>query len=111
MSEWAFLVDENLEPQLARNLDKAGYTADWSPDVLERGAFDSELLAFAREHDRIVVPNDAKDYKGLPSDAHEGVLVVFDNRLSAFETTRGILRIIDAYPSRLRGYEAVDDWL
>lgn len=69
------------------------------------------MLAFAREHDRIIVTNDVKDYRGLSSEAHEGVIVVFNNRLSAFQTTRGVLRIVDAYPSRLRGYEVVDDWL
>lgn len=112
--EWGFLIDENLEPQIARYLRKEGVHAEHVLDALSAGADDrEELLPYAREQDLVVVTNDVTDFSGLPEDEHEGIVVVYDGRLSAFQVSMGLLDIVEAYPGResLRGYEILDDWV
>jgi len=38
--DWAFLVDENLEPQIATLLEKEGYPAEHVTDALGEGTPD-----------------------------------------------------------------------
>jgi predicted nuclease of predicted toxin-antitoxin system len=57
MGEWRFLIDENLEPQVATHLDKRGITAEHVRDALQRGATDTAVLQYARAHDALVLPS------------------------------------------------------
>lgn len=59
-----------------------------------------------------MLTSDVKDFRELPADEHEGVLVVFDEKRSAHEIAAAVLDIIAAYSDRdeLRGYEYVDQW-
>lgn len=113
-TEWRFLIDENLHPQIVRYLGKEDIDAAYVPAVLFEGADDEEdILPYARDHDSIVVTNDIRDFIDRSDDEHEGIILVFDGRRSAFTITAGILDIVDVYPNRdaLRGYEVLDDWL
>lgn len=112
--EWAFLIDENLEPQIATYLEKEDLTADHVLGVLFQGADDSDdILPYLRDHDRIFVTNDVSHFSDVPDEDHEGIIIVYDGELRAFEITAGILEIVDTYPDRdsFRGYEILDDWL
>lgn len=113
-SEWAFLIDENLEPRIATYLKKEGIAADHVLDALFEGADDrDDILPYLREHDRIFVTNDVTDFSTVPDTAHEGIIILYDGKRPAFEITGGILDVVDVYPDRdsLRGYEILDDWL
>lgn len=86
-NEWGFLIDENLEPQIAVFLEKEDVRAEHVRDSLFAGADDeADVLPYACEHDRIIVTNDLKDYRDLPESAHEGVVLVYDGERSAFES-------------------------
>jgi predicted nuclease of predicted toxin-antitoxin system len=113
MSEWRFLVDENLEPQIAVHLEKRGIPAEHVRDALRRGAPDTDVLRYARTHDALVLTLDKKDFARIPYDDHEGILVLRNGAVSAYETARAISDLVDAYPDRdsLRHREPLDDWL
>lgn len=107
-----FLIDENLEPQIAEYLRKESISADHVRDELRAGADDgTEILPYLREHDRVVVTNDVQDFSGLADDEHEGIVLLYDGERTAFEVATGILDIVEAYGDRelLRGYEILDD--
>jgi predicted nuclease of predicted toxin-antitoxin system len=113
MGDWHFLIDENLEPQIAVSLEKRGIAAEHVRDALRRGATDSEVLQYARSQDALVVTLDKKDFARISYGDHEGILVLRDERVSAYETARAIGNLVDAYPDRdsLRHREPLDDWL
>lgn len=113
MGEWYFLVDEDPEPQIVTHLEKRGITAEHVRDALQRGATDSEVLQYARAHDALVVTLDKKDFATISYNDHEGILVLRNGRVSAYETARAIADLVDSYPDRdsLRHREPLDDWL
>ena len=111
---WRFLIDENLEPQIAEYLQKESISAEHVRDALHPGADDrAEILPYLRERDGILVTNDVRDFGGLADDEHQSIVLLFDGERSAFEITAGILDIVEAYGDRdsLRGYEVLDDWI
>lgn len=113
-AEWRFLVDENLHPQIVDYLENEDITAAYVPDVLFEGADDNEdILPFARKEDIIIVTNDLRHFSDRNDREHEGIVLVYDGKLEAFEIVSGLLDIIEAYPDRtkLRGYEVLDEWL
>jgi predicted nuclease of predicted toxin-antitoxin system len=116
MSEWRFLIDENLEPQIATQLEKRGLAAEAVRDSLERGADDAELLRYARKHDAIVVTLDEKDFATISYEDHEGILVLRNGSLSAYQTARAISDLVSAYDEHtgrdgLRHREPLDEWV
>ncbi|WP_233255298.1 DUF5615 family PIN-like protein [Haloplanus rallus] len=77
MSGWRFLLDENIDPKTATYLSKEEIHAEHVRDALRQGADDeADVLPYAREHELIVVTSDVKDFGGLPSDAHAGVVLL-----------------------------------
>ena len=54
MSEWGFLIDENLETRIATKLRKRGFIAESVRDDLELGTDDPGILAYARENDSAI---------------------------------------------------------
>ena len=113
-AEWGFLLDENVDRAVATQLQAYGHRAELVVDELEPGSDDhSDILPYARREGLIVVTKDVSDFGGLDSDAHEGVVLVFDDGLDGEAMTRGIRPIVGAYPARddLRGRETLDDWV
>jgi predicted nuclease of predicted toxin-antitoxin system len=111
---WRFLVDENLHPQIVTYLRKENIDASYVPDVLFEGADDeADILPYLTDHDRILVTNDLEHFSDRAPGEHEGIVLVYDGKLTAFEIVSGLLDIVETYPDRdaLRGYEVLDDWL
>lgn len=54
------LADENLKPAHVSALDAAGHDVVRVRELLEKGVSDREVLAAARESDRIIVTYDRK---------------------------------------------------
>jgi len=114
MSEWRFLLDENIDPKTATYLEKEGIHAVHVRDVLWQGADDEEdVLPYAREHELIVVTSDVKDFGRLPSDAHAGVVLLYDDTMPAYQVAAGISTMTDAYRDRdsFGGREELDLWV
>jgi predicted nuclease of predicted toxin-antitoxin system len=116
MGEWRFLIDENLEPQVATHLKKRDIAAEHVRDALQRGATDSKVLAYARDRDALVVTLDRKDFATTSYGDHEGILVLENGHTSAYDTARAINDLVEAYDERsgrdaLRHREPLDDWV
>jgi len=103
MTEWRFLLDENIEPKTVRYLEKEGIEAEHVRDVLGQGADDErDILPYTRTEDRVVVTSDVADFAVV-----EGVDVVllYDNTTPAHRTAAGLVALVDAYPTlRSRGW-------
>ena len=71
------------------------------------------MLPYAREHDRIVVTSDVSDFGGLPTDAHAGVVLLYDDTMPAYRVASGLIAMVDAYPDRdaFGGREELDAWV
>jgi len=114
MAAWRFLLDENIDPKTATYLQKEDVHADHVRDALELGADDeADILPYARDHDLVVVTSDVSDFGALPSDAHAGVVLLYDDTLPAYRVASALLALIDAYPSReaFAGRETLDSWI
>jgi predicted nuclease of predicted toxin-antitoxin system len=73
MSEWRFLLDENIDPKTATYLRKEEVHAEHVRDALWQGADDEDdVLPYAREHDLVVVTSDVKDFGDLPAYSSRG---------------------------------------
>lgn len=113
MADWQFLLDENIDPKVATYLEKEDLFAEHVRDVLGQGSDDEDdVLPYAREHDRIVVTSDVKDFGNLPSEAHAGVILLHDDTMPAYRVASTLIIMIDAYPSRdaFVGREELDAW-
>jgi hypothetical protein len=114
MSEWAFLLDENIDPKVATYLAKEALDAVHVRDTLGQGADDeADVLPHAREHDRIIVTSDVKDYGSLPPDSHAGVILLYDDTMPAYRVAAALIALVDAYPDRdaFTGREELDAWV
>lgn len=114
MSEWRFLLDENIDPKTATYLEKEGIHAEHVRDALWQGADDKEdILPYAREHELIFVTSDVKDFGGLSSDAHAGLGLLYDDTMPAYRVAAGLIAMVDAYPNRdaFGGREELDPWV
>ncbi len=112
-AEWAFLVDENLEKDLARAIQQEGFIAEHVSDALGAGADDvADILPYATREDMLLITND-RDFAGLPHNAHPGILLLYDTDVQPHEVASGVVALVDAYDDRdqLRHREALDDWV
>jgi predicted nuclease of predicted toxin-antitoxin system len=110
--EWAFLLDENISPNVGRFLRKEGFEIARVPMVLSEGADDSDILPYAVENDFVTITQDVSDFNRLASAEHAGILLIYDQQLSPFEIVNGVLDIVDAYGDREQfTIEALDPWL
>lgn len=113
MSEWRFLLDENIDPKVASYLEKEGLIAEHVRDILGQGADDEDdVLPYAREHSLIVVTSDVKDFGDLPTEDHAGVILLYDDTMPAYQVASALLTMVDAYPNRkaFTGREELDAW-
>lgn len=112
---WAFLIDENLEPQVAHILENEGFEAEYVGEALFLGAQDiPDILPYVNQNELIVVTADVKNFAPLSDSEHEGVFFLDKQRTSAYEIASGILRLVDAYdtPQNMNGKrENLDQWI
>jgi hypothetical protein len=112
--EWGFLIDENLEKQTTVYLTTEDIKAEHVSTALWPGANDFEdILPYACEEDLIIVTNNILDFKPLQPDAHAGLVIVYNNRLSAFQVATGLFKIVTAYQHRdaFPEKEVLDEWI
>lgn len=113
MTEWRFLLDENIDPKVATYLDKEELFAVHVRDTLGQGADDeAEVLPYARDNDLIVVTSDVTDFGDLPSEEHAGVVLLYDDTMPAYRIASALITMVDAYPGRdaFAGREELDAW-
>lgn len=113
MTEWRFLLDENIDPKVATYLDKEDLFAVHVRDTLGQGADDEDdVLPYARDHDLIVVTSDVTDFGDLPSEDHAGVVLLYDDTMPAYRVASALITMVDTYPGRdaFAGREELDAW-
>jgi predicted nuclease of predicted toxin-antitoxin system len=73
-----FFVDESLSPALARRLNELGFDAFHPLDVGRRGELDHTVLRRCIEEDRILITENARDFRGLVgrTDMHPGLVIL-----------------------------------
>lgn len=112
MTDWKFLVDENLSPQIAETLRKEGIDAEHikTSDGIGLGASDTDLREFCRTQGRIIVTNDP-DFRNFPVDDHAGVVMVHDDAPPATELGWALLALVEEYddPGHL-AYDVLDNY-
>lgn len=81
---YRILVDENLDPQTALFLQRRGHDALHVQRDVGKGATDSDIAAYAREHGRVVLTND-RDFLDPERSRGLTVLMVPDNEVTATE--------------------------
>ena len=114
MSGWRFLLDENIDPKTATYLEKEGIYAEHVRGALWQGADDeADVLPYARDHERIIVTSDVKDFVGLSPEAHAGLVLLYDDTMPAYQVAAGLITMTDAYQSRdsFGGREELDPWV
>lgn len=114
MSQWQFLLDENIDPKVATYLEKEDIVAVHVRDTLGQGADDEDdVLPHARQTNRIVVTSDVKDFGSLPTEKHSGIVLLFDDTLPAYRVASGLIALVDAYPGRdvFPNREELDSWV
>lgn len=113
MTEWRFLLDENIDPKVATYLDKEDLFAVHVRDTVGQGAGDeNDILPYAREHELIVVTSDVKDFGGLSTEAHAGIIILYNDTMPAYRVAAALISMVDTYPSRdaFTGREELDAW-
>jgi predicted nuclease of predicted toxin-antitoxin system len=113
MSEWRFLLDENIDPKVATYLDKENLSAIHVRDALGQGADDEDdILPYATERDLIVVTSDVTDFGTLPDEVHPGIVLLYDDTMPAYRVASALIAMVDAYPGRdvFAGHEELDAW-
>jgi len=62
-SEWRFLIDENLSPNIVTELECRDIAAEYVLDALFEGADDFEdILPYCRQTDTVLVTNNVRDF-------------------------------------------------
>jgi len=113
MSEWQFLLDENIDPKVTTYLNKEGLSADHVLTTLGQGADDEDdILPYARENNLIIVTSDVTDFGSLPNDAHAGVVLLYDDTMPAYKIASALIGMVDAYQNRdaFEVREKLDGW-
>lgn len=113
MSEWRFLLDENIDPKVATYLEKEGLHTEHVRDTLGQGADDEDdILPYARDHGLIVVTSDLKDFGDLSGEDHAGVILLYDDTMPAYRVASALISMVDTYPDReaFAGREELDAW-
>jgi len=114
MSGWRFLLDENIDPKTATYLEKEEIHAEHVRDALWQGADDeADVLPYARDHKLIIVTSDVKDFGGLPSNVHSGIVLLYDDTMPAYQVAAGLITMTDSYQNRdlFGGREELDPWV
>jgi predicted nuclease of predicted toxin-antitoxin system len=95
-------VDENLPASVASLLRERGFEADTVIEEGLAGAIDDDLLAAAREGDRMIVTLDRGfgDIRRYPLGSHPGIVVLRLADESALATRAAIMQLLDTMISR-----------
>ncbi len=103
MTSLRFLVDMNLSPKTVTNLQQHGWDILRVSQVLPMDAEDSEILEFARQHNRVIITQDLDFSSLLALGGHEKPsLITF--RLSVPDPeiiTQKLLELLPQIASRL----------
>lgn len=97
------LCDEHVDPGTVGELEAVGKTATHVRDAPGPSATDTSVIAFAREHDYVLLTND-DDFLGS---VDAGVTILFfpDNRASPHELAGRVRELQTYYPTQ-RGLPA-----
>lgn len=101
------LADENLKPSHVSALDAAGHEVERVGETVGKGASDPEVLAAARDSDRVVVTYDRKDFSDVTD--HLGVFIA-DETMTPRNVRRTVELVERAYPSLDDVVEFLADW-
>lgn len=104
-----FLVDECLSPALAQRLVERGFDATSVRDRGRLAKSDSSIMAYCIAEDRILVTQNAEDFRRLVGDVamHPGLII-----LSANAKERSWLELADALQHlRLHGSPDPRSWM
>ena len=54
-----------------------------------------------------------KDFGALPSEAHVGVVLLYDDTMAAYRVASALITMVDTYPGRdvFAGREELDSWI
>lgn len=110
----ALFVGREYRPEDGTYLEKEGLHAEHVRDALWQGVDDkADVLPYAREHELIIVTSDGKDFGGLPSDVHSGIVLLYDDTMPAYKIAAGLITMTDAYQHRhsFAGREELDPWV
>ncbi|PSP72671.1 hypothetical protein BRC86_11975 [Halobacteriales archaeon QS_3_64_16] len=112
MNEWGFLIDENLERQTAAYLETEGIRGEHVSSVLPGADDFDDILPYARRENLMVVTNNIH-FKPLSDDEHEGIVIVYNQRLPTWSTANALFRLVDQYRDRneLRRKEVLDPYV
>lgn len=98
MDGWRFLLDEHIDPHVITYLKQEGLHGEYVRDALGSGADDTDtILPYAREQELIVVTSDVSDFGDLPTDAHSGIVIVYDDAMPAYQVASGLIDMVAAY--------------
>lgn len=100
------LLDENVSPALASDLNRRNIDTTSIRDRGMNGASDKRVLEYAFDDDRIVVTGNADDFRGLCSAAemHPGLIVI---EAGDREQQKDMLDAAVAHIERLAGHAGV----
>lgn len=101
------LADENVHPAHVSALDAAGHDVKRVRGLLATGAADADVLAAARDANRVLVTYDRKDFADASD--HAGVCIA-EETMPPREVRRSLERIGRAYPSLDDVVEFLSDW-
>ncbi len=70
------------------------------------------MLPCTRKHNLIFVTSDVSDFGILPSNSHSGIILLYDDTITAYRVVSALLNLVDTYPSRhaFTGREDLDAW-
>ncbi len=91
-----FLVDENLSRTLAEFLLALGYETRHVRDVGLKGYPDSEIVAWARKNDRVIVTRDLGFGLTYSQSANPPGIILLRSKIDTVETFQDILRRLHA---------------
>ena len=58
---------------------------------------EADILPYAREHDLVVVTSDVTDFGARSSEAHAGVVLLYDDTMPAYRVASALIAMVDTY--------------
>lgn len=97
-----FLLDEDTKKAVASPLSKTGHDVERVVEVdsLGRGSDDTNVMAYAKSTDRIIVTHDDDYVDPDLASEHRGVFFFPSQRRPPYEMFRIIRNATEAYPNR-----------
>jgi predicted nuclease of predicted toxin-antitoxin system len=96
-----FFVDECLSPALARRLNELGFDAFHPLDIGRRGELDHTVLRRCVEEGRILITENAHDFRGLVGrvDMHPGLVILPSiDRAGTLRLLQAMLSFLEQQP-------------